>query len=153
MADRHPNDDAAHEAAIANASPETLRTDAFWRDKLTPAEFAICRQKGTERPFTGAYFRVAKSGIYQCRCCKTALFRVEAQFDSGCGWPSFFAPLEASFIRESFDDSHGMRRTEILCRRCHCHLGHVFTDGPEPTGLRYCVNSASIHLIATANPA
>lgn len=130
---------------VAMQKPKTF-SDADWRERLTPEEYRICREKGTEPPFTGAYWDVFRDGIYQCRCCGEPLFESDTKFDASCGWPSFYAPVEDEKIQEEFDSSHGMRRTEVLCRRCGSHLGHVFPDGPEPTGLRYCINSASIVL-------
>lgn len=120
--------------------------DEFWRDKLTPEQYSICREKGTERPFTGEYWQEFGAGTYVCRCCGKPLFDAATKFDAGCGWPSFYAPIEKGDIQEEFDTSHDMRRTEVLCRHCGCHLGHVFPDGPPPTGLRYCINSASIKM-------
>lgn len=125
-----------------------LKNDEIWRNKLSPEEYAICREKGTERPFTGAYWDEKRPGIYRCRCCKTELFNSDTKFDAGCGWPSFYQSLAKDKIVETLDTSNGMMRTEITCSKCGSHLGHVFTDGPEPTGLRYCVNSASLRLDA-----
>ena len=118
--------------------------DAQWRDKLSPEEYRICREKGTERPFTGALLDNKEKGTYLCKCCKTELFDSGTKFDSGSGWPSFYAEHSTGVIAEHRDTTHGMIRTEITCGHCGCHLGHVFTDGPQPTGLRYCVNSASL---------
>ncbi|ACR12292.1 peptide-methionine (R)-S-oxide reductase MsrB [Teredinibacter turnerae] len=125
-------------------SDHNLKDDDYWRSKLTDEEFRICREKGTEMPFSGKYVDTTEAGTYLCRCCNTPLFKSLAKFDAGCGWPSFFEPLEKGVITEEMDTSLGMVRTEIMCEACGCHLGHVFTDGPQPTGLRYCVNSASI---------
>ena len=123
-----------------------LDQDKYWRDKLTPQEYAICRQKGTEPAFSGKYWNCKDPGTYHCKCCDQPLFLSAAKYDSGSGWPSFFQTAEAGMVRESPDSSHGMLRTEVLCERCGAHLGHVFEDGPQPTGLRYCINSASIDL-------
>jgi methionine-R-sulfoxide reductase len=124
--------------------PRVEKTDAEWRDQLTPEQFQIARGKGTERPFCGTLLDNKKSGIYTCICCRLPLFSSDSKFNSGTGWPSFFTPVAEENIAEETDVAYGMRRTEILCARCDCHLGHVFPDGPRPTGLRYCVNSESL---------
>lgn len=121
-----------------------IKNDEFWRDKLSPEEFAICRMKGTERAFTGVYYDHKDTGSYLCRCCGEQLFDSSAKYDSGSGWPSFYQALDKDKVAEHLDNTHGMVRTEITCNKCGSHLGHVFTDGPNPTGLRYCVNSASL---------
>lgn len=125
---------------------DTPNDDEQWRDKLTPEQFAICRLKATEPPFTGKYADCKTPGIYRCFCCGNPLFDSDTKYDSGSGWPSFWDALSEGSVAEHADSSHGMRRVEVTCKACGAHLGHVFPDGPQPTGLRYCINSAALDL-------
>jgi len=125
-----------------------MKTESEWQAQLDPLAFYVLRQKGTEPAFSGAYWQTTQAGTYCCAGCQTALFDSSAKFDAGCGWPSFSAPIAPERLREAPDLSHGMVRTEVLCSQCGGHLGHVFPDGPPPTGLRYCINSAGLHFQA-----
>ena len=122
------------------------KSDKEWRAELGEEQYAVCREKGTERPFSGQYVQCKTPGTYRCSCCGAALFDSGTKFDSGTGWPSFTAPAGPDAVEEHRDTSHGMMRTEVTCQRCNAHLGHVFPDGPGPTGLRYCINSVSLKL-------
>jgi len=135
---------AAVEAASLPMTNKFIKTDEEWKKQLTPEQYEVLRKKGTERAFTGKYWNTKDKGSYRCAGCGEMLFASDTKYDSGCGWPSFYAPASKTVIAEAEDNSHFMQRTEVLCAKCGGHLGHVFDDGPNPTGLRYCINSASI---------
>lgn len=123
-----------------------VKSEHEWRKELTPEQYAICRESRTERAFTGEYYNCHEEGIYCCSCCGMPLFSSDTKYDSGSGWPSFYAPFNKDYIVTREDNSHGMQRVEVLCSTCDAHLGHVFPDGPRPTGLRFCINSVSLQL-------
>jgi len=123
-----------------------IKSEAEWRTELTDEQYRVTRQSGTEQPFAGPYWDEKRPGLYRCVSCGVPLFRSETKFDSGTGWPSFFSPVEAEAVDEHTDVSHGMRRTEVRCTTCEAHLGHLFPDGPQPTGLRYCMNGTALKL-------
>jgi len=125
---------------------KVVKTDEEWKKELTADQYNVCRMKGTERPFTGEYYPTKTPGVYTCSCCGAELFDSNTKYDSGSGWPSFYQPTDKDKVQEETDRSHGMTRTEVTCNNCGAHLGHVFPDGPKPTGLSYCINSVSLKL-------
>ncbi len=135
---------------MSDSKQKIQKSDAEWREQLTPEQYRILREKGTERAFTGTYTDEKADGVYRCAACETPLFSSEAKFDSGSGWPSFYDAVDAGNVELHRDFTHGMIRTEVTCAACGSHLGHVFNDGPTPTGKRYCINSASLDLDRTA---
>jgi peptide-methionine (R)-S-oxide reductase len=130
-------------------SEQVERSDEQWRAQLTEAQYRVLRQKATEPPFSGAYWDVKQDGVYRCAACNTPLFKSDTKYDSGTGWPSFYEPVSEDAVRMQLDTSHGMARTEVVCGTCGSHLGHVFDDGPQPTGQRYCINSLALDLEET----
>lgn len=128
------------------------KSDEQWQQELTPEQYQVCRQKGTERPFTGIYWDSKAEGVYRCICCDNPLFHSDTKYDSGTGWPSFYAPVSPDSVEMHSDSSHGMQRTEVVCGACGAHLGHVFDDGPQPTRQRYCINSVSLNLTSDDTP-
>ena len=133
--------------ATSKAGKAAGKTDAEWQAQLTPEQFRVARKKGTERAFTGQYWDTHTPGTYVCVCCGEPLFASDTKFESGSGWPSFYQPMDKNAVKAADDDSFFMKRTEVMCAKCDAHLGHIFPDGPKPTGLRYCINSASLKLM------
>jgi peptide-methionine (R)-S-oxide reductase len=136
-----------------STQPEVQLTDEQWRERLDPDQYQVLRHQATERPFTGKYFDLWDDGMYHCAACDAALFTSATKFDAGCGWPSFSEPVDSDAVEERTDTSHGMTRTEVVCKRCGGHLGHVFDDGPGENGLRYCINSLSLGFDADTSAA
>jgi peptide-methionine (R)-S-oxide reductase len=148
-----PNATTQETPAANNETPSLPKTDAQWKKRLTPEQYAILRRKGTEPAFTGKYWNTKQPGVYRCAGCGQPLFKSDDKYESGTGWPSFWEPYDPKSVTDKADNSHSMRRTEVLCSRCGGHLGHVFGDGPPPTGLRYCINSAALVLDESNPPA
>jgi peptide-methionine (R)-S-oxide reductase len=132
------------ERGKGNEVADLPKTEREWQEKLTPEQYHVCREKGTERPFTGKFYKSKETGMYVCACCGADLFPSDTKFDSGTGWPSFWAPSASASVKTKTDRAYGMVRTEVICAKCDAHLGHVFDDGPKPTGQRYCINSVSL---------